>query len=186
MFAYGRIEKEESVFVLPHNLDLDDATRIEVQKTQGFLFAYGKYLPFGSRMRKVGGLWVGNGVQGTAYTGRACSDQESRWGPMEGAGTLHTRVGVALGNGRTERRAYREDGSSPWGGNACLQHLEGPSLRRKTQYLAKISSASSVDKPVEPTVLYVLPSQSAMTMKTKDQRALHIRPGLNKTLWTFQ
>lgn len=33
---------------------------------------------------------LGIGVQGTAYTERACSDQESRWGPMEGTGTLHT------------------------------------------------------------------------------------------------
>lgn len=39
---------------------------------------------------------------------------------------------VALGNGRTEREELQGDGSSPWGGNICLRHLDSPSLGRKT------------------------------------------------------
>ena len=34
--------------------------------------------------------------------------------------------------GGQREKSYRGDGSSPWGGNVCLRHLDSPSLGRKT------------------------------------------------------
>lgn len=85
---------------------------------------------------------------------------------------------VALGSGRTEREQMA--------GALGKEYLSGAPRQARAwegdSMLSKDLSAPSLMRPADPSASSVLPPPSAVTMKTEDQRALHVRPAWMRLL----
>lgn len=159
-------ERVRSICPFPHNLDLGWRTRIETRRPKAS-FAYGKYLPFGSSVTVKGGWFMGLGMVVDCLHWKSLLWPGKQMGAY-GRGRDPSHLGGwhwAMGG--TERRATGKM-AVPHGVERLSAASRGPLPEKENSVLGKdLLCPPSVDKPVEPTVLYVLPSQSAMTMKTK-------------------